>query len=98
MRSDRDKRTDTEREIDEFLSRFDDPADELSADISSYINDQDPEGTDVPGSSVHDAQESSNVTASHTFSWKEIDPSEYQESPELNSSGTSADAGVRSGG
>ena len=93
MRSDRDKRTDTEREIDEFLSRFDDPADELSADISSYINDQDPEGTDVPGSSVHDAQESSNVTASHTFSWKEIDPSEYQESPELNSSGTSADAG-----
>ena len=33
MRSDRDKRTDTEREIDEFLSRFDDPADELSADI-----------------------------------------------------------------
>ena len=40
MRSDRDKRTDTEREIDEFLSRFDNPADELSTDINSYLDDE----------------------------------------------------------
>ena len=91
MRSDRDKRTDTEREIDEFLSRFDDPADDLSADINSYINDQDSASFDEPASSVNDNQDPSEVTASHTFSWKKIDPDEQQDSPELNASGTSAD-------
>ena len=40
MRSDRDKRTDPEREIDDFLSKFENPADELSADINMYLNEQ----------------------------------------------------------
>lgn len=39
MRSDRDNRTDSEREIDEFLSRFETPVDELSADINSYLSE-----------------------------------------------------------
>lgn len=41
MRSDRDKRTDSEREIDEFLSSFETPVEELSADINSYLDDND---------------------------------------------------------
>ena len=41
MRSDRDKRTDSEREIDEFLSQFETPVDELSADINSYLSEKD---------------------------------------------------------
>ena len=41
MRSDRDKRTDTEREIDEFLASFETPVDELSADINSYLDTDD---------------------------------------------------------
>ena len=41
MRSDRDKRTDSEREIDDFLSQFETPVDELSADINSYLETTD---------------------------------------------------------
>ena len=41
MRSDRDKRTDSEREIDEFLAQFETPVDELSADINSYLETSD---------------------------------------------------------
>ena len=57
MRSDRDKRTDTEREIDDFLSKFENPADELSADIDSYLDEQ-----NDPGSAPV-----------QTFSWKVVD-------------------------
>ncbi len=60
MRSDRDKRTEAEREIDDFLSRFETPADELSADIGSYLNEQ---GV-------------SKAMTAQTFSWKIIDPPE----------------------
>ena len=60
MRSDRDKRTDTEREIDEFLSRFDNPADELSTDIDSYLDDE----------------STANKTPVQTFSWKQVDSPE----------------------
>ena len=41
MRSDRDKRTDSEREIDDFLAQFETPVDELSADINSYLDTTD---------------------------------------------------------
>ncbi len=61
MRSDRDKRTDTEREIDDFLSQFENPADELSADIDSYLSEQDPP----------------NAVPAQTFSWKNIDPPRF---------------------
>ena len=37
--SDEDNRSEKQRLIDEFLARFEDPADELSADISAYLND-----------------------------------------------------------
>ena len=57
MRSDRDERTETEREIDDFLSKFDPPADELSADIGSYLNEQN-EAAKAPA---------------QTFSWKNVD-------------------------
>ena len=63
MRSDRDKRTDSEREIDDFLSRFDNPSDELSADINSYLNEQDNE----------------NAAVAQTFSWKSFDSPEKEE-------------------
>ena len=38
MRSDRDKRSDTEREIEDFLSQFDTPIDEIDTDVNSYLN------------------------------------------------------------
>ena len=57
MRSDRDNRSDTEREIDDFLSRFEDPADELSADYSSYLNEKN----------------TTKMTAKQTFYWKNVD-------------------------
>ena len=57
MRSDRDKRTDTEREIDDFLSKFENPADELSADYSSYLNEKN----------------TTKMTAAQTFQWKNVD-------------------------
>ena len=63
MRSDRDKRTDTEREIDAFLSKFDNPADELSADIDSYL----------------DYENGSSKTPVQTFSWKQVDAPEHKE-------------------
>ena len=40
MRSDLDKRSETQREIDDFLSKFEDPVDELSADYSPYLNEK----------------------------------------------------------
>ena len=40
MRSDRDKRSDTEREIDDFLSQFDTPIDEIKTDVNSYLSNQ----------------------------------------------------------
>ena len=39
MRSDRDSRTDTEKEIDDFLSRFESPEDELKDHIDTYLDD-----------------------------------------------------------
>ena len=57
MRSDRDKRTETEREIDEFLSKFENPSDELSADYSSYLNEKN----------------TTKMTAAQTFHWKSVD-------------------------
>lgn len=39
MRSNRDKRTDSEREIDDFLSQFESPVDNLSTDVNSYLSD-----------------------------------------------------------
>ncbi len=69
MRSDRDERTETEREIDDFLSKFENPADELSADINTYLdaNEQDPAVRD-------DASKAS----SQTFHWKEVESSELK--------------------
>ena len=60
MRSDRDKRTDTEREIDDFLSRFETPADELSTDINSYLYEQIPESAE-------------KTAPAQTFSWKNVE-------------------------
>lgn len=41
MRSNRDKRSDNEREIDEFLAQFEKPLDELDTDVNSYLEDSD---------------------------------------------------------
>lgn len=62
MRSDRDKRSETEREIDDFLSRFEDPADELSSDYSSYFNESN----------------TTKMTAAQTFAWKDLDPPDFK--------------------
>ncbi len=76
MRSDRDKRTDTENEIDEFLAKFENPADELSADYSTYL----------------DEDNTTRMTAAQTFHWKSVeapDLKKIQEShPAKDVSGT----------
>ena len=89
MRSDRDKRTDTEREIDEFLSKFESPADELSADINSYLDENDPAETDV--------QKTVKVAAAQTFTWKNIEPSELAELQDGNKTDTSVPSGKENG-
>ena len=61
MRSDRDKRSESEREIDDFLSKFDDPADELSADYSSYLNEKN----------------TTRMTAAQTFYWKDVETPDF---------------------
>ena len=67
MRSDRDERTETEREIDDFLSRFETPADELSADIGSYLKEKDT---------------SEKAMTSATFSWKKVEVPEKSSEPD----------------
>ena len=85
MRSDRDKRTDSEREIDDFLAKFETPADELSADISSYLDEQSTE---------------KSSTAS-TFQWKIPGSSEQKESSasaEVSDSGSDKKTIIVNGG
>ena len=81
MRSDRDKRTDTEREIDEFLSKFESPADELSADIDSYLDENGPADTY--------RQKAAKVNAAQTFTWKNVDAPEKPEAQDGNKADTS---------
>ena len=38
MRSNRDKRSDNEKEIDDFLSQFETPVEELDADVNTYLD------------------------------------------------------------
>lgn len=38
MRSDRDNKTDKEREIDDFLSQFEKPVDEIEANVNDYLD------------------------------------------------------------
>lgn len=64
MRSDRDKRTDTEKEIDDFLSQFETPADELSADYSSYLTEPD----------------TTKITAAQTFHWQNVNSADSDSS------------------
>ena len=84
MRSDRDKRTDTEREIDDFLSKFENPADELSADINSYLDEDEQERDDNDKNAVINDQDTVKKAPVQTFSWKIIDPPETETLPEVS--------------
>ena len=68
MRSDRDKRTETEKEIDDFLSKFENPADEITSDIDTYL--------DEPASTAADKGK--------TFSWKKVDEADHAASKRSN--------------
>ena len=67
MRSDRDKRSETEKEIDEFLSKFESPDDGSSADYSTYLEPEESAASDGPSFNWKDVesdeliQESSGV-------------------------------------
>lgn len=41
MRIDRDKRTDNEKEIDDFFAQFETPVEDLSTDVNQYLSDYD---------------------------------------------------------
>ena len=83
MRSDRDKRTDTEREIDDFLSKFENPADELSADINSYLDEDEQERDDNDKNAVINDQDTVKKAPVQTFSWKIIDPPEIADQKDV---------------
>ena len=68
MRSDLDKRSETQREIDDFLSKFEDPADELSADYSPYLNEKN----------------TTKMTAARSFYWKDVDSPDFKKIIEKN--------------
>ena len=68
MRSDRDKRTETEKEIDDFLSKFENPADEITSDIDTYL--------DEPASAAADKGK--------TFSWEKVDEADHAASKRSN--------------
>lgn len=61
MRSDKKKKADPNRDIDDFLSKFDEAAEEDSKDFSNYLDEELSEDT---GKSESSGQ---------TFQWKEID-------------------------
>ncbi|MCQ2562907.1 MAG: transglycosylase domain-containing protein [Mogibacterium sp.] len=68
MRSDLDERSETQREIDDFLSKFEDPADELSADYSPYLNEKN----------------TTKMTAARSFYWKDVDSPDFKKIIEKN--------------
>ena len=76
MRSDRDKRTETEHEIDEFLAKFENPADELSADYSTYLNEDN----------------TTRMTAAQTFHWKSVDSPDLKNIQESKPSESKSEA------
>ncbi|MBR2706318.1 MAG: transglycosylase domain-containing protein [Mogibacterium sp.] len=75
MRSDKDKRTETEKEIDDFLSKFESPADKTSADFSKYLE---PEETGEPKENVAPEEtvgpEETGVPEAPSFVWKDVAP------------------------
>ena len=83
MRSDLDKRSETQREIDDFLSKFEDPVDELSADYSPYLNEKN----------------TTKMTAARSFYWKEVDSPDFKKIIEKNETQetTTANKGEPSG-
>ncbi len=60
MRSDKKKKTDPNRDIDDFLSKFDEVAEEDSKDFSDYLDEE------------SGADDGSSDSSKQTFQWKEI--------------------------
>ncbi|MBR0307357.1 MAG: transglycosylase domain-containing protein [Mogibacterium sp.] len=85
MRSDRDKRTESEKDIDDFLSQFDTPADDLSADYSEYLDEPEAPSADPVNS---------GSKGSSGFSWKSVGTSDLEkaksEVPALADAGSEA--------
>ncbi len=76
MASDLDKRSETQREIDDFLSKFEDPADELSADYSPYLSEKN----------------TTKMTAARSFYWKDVDSPDFKKIIEKNEAHGTDDA------
>ena len=56
MRSDKDKRTETEKEIDDFLSKFESPSDGSAADYSTYLEHEETDASDGPSFNWKDVE------------------------------------------
>lgn len=84
MRSDRDKRTDKEKEIDDFLSQFDTPLDELDTDINSYLS----EPTSTRYTAAHTFHGASSTSAHISSEIKAADASKASESAGSRSKST----------
>lgn len=56
MRSDKDKRTETEKDIDDFLSKFESPSDGSAADYSTYLENEETAASNGPSFNWKDVE------------------------------------------
>lgn len=56
MRSDKDKRTETEKDIDDFLSKFESPSDGSAADYSTYLEHEETAASNGPSFNWKDVE------------------------------------------
>ena len=92
MRSDRDNRTDTEKEIDAFLSKFDTPADKMSNNIDSYLDDAADSGKTFSWKKIEssDEKKASGRTNKRTSKDKDASSADKKHSDEKRSSSKSS--------
>lgn len=70
MRTDRDKRSENEREIDDFLSQFETPVEEIKTDVERYLGSADPAATSLYRKSNYAETEHAHRAAAETVSEK----------------------------
>ena len=74
MRSDRDKRSKNEKEIDDFLSQFETPVEELNADVNSYLDNSSESSEPVVKNVMSGKKTATFQWAKDTFFNKKFDP------------------------
>ena len=84
MRSDRDNKTDKEREIDEFLSQFETPVDEIEADVNEYLDVEDDSRTTTKKTSAFKWAENAFSNIKENTSHVKLSDFTMAPAPEIN--------------